>query len=343
MWQAVAESDRQFDDRFVYAVRTTGIYCRPSCKSRKPYRSHVEFFTDPDQAERAGYRPCKRCQPAAAGDASVRLVEEMCRYIQARAGYGPVSLKQLGHRFSLSRFHLQRVFKRVMSITPREYADAVRLRTFKESLRDNFTVTESVYAAGYSSGSQLYTRVDDFLGMNPTEYRAGGPPVISYAVASSPFGVVLAATTKRGICAVCIGDTPEQVVDELRSEFPAAYLSEQSTLLRSALGSILRHMEGQAPQIDLPLDIRATAFQKRVWGALRNIPYGETRTYADIARAIGQPKAARAVGNACAANPVALIVPCHRVIRNDGRVGNYRWGTSRKEKLLDIERRDRQR
>ena len=338
MWQAVVESDEQFDGQFVYAVRTTGVYCRPSCPSRKPNRENVEFFALPGEAEQSGYRPCKRCQPDTVGDTRVRLVEQICRYIEDHASEDSVGLKQLSREFSLSQFHLQRVFKRVMGITPREYADAVRLHSFKGHLRDNHSVTEAVYAAGYSSNSQLYARVDAHLGMTPTDYQAGGPSSISYALGASPFGIVLAAATPRGICAVRIGDTYEQVVDDLRSEFPLAHLAEQATLLRSALDSILRHMDGRTPRIDLPLDIRATAFQKRVWEALRGIPFGETRTYGEIAQAIGQPKAARAVGNACAANPVALVVPCHRVVRNDGRVGNYRWGRKRKEKLLDIER-----
>jgi AraC family transcriptional regulator of adaptative response/methylated-DNA-[protein]-cysteine methyltransferase len=341
MWQAVVEHDGQFDGLFVYAVRTTGVFCRPSCTSRKPKRSNVEFFAGPDAAERAGYRACKRCQPDAALDPHTQLVEDVCRYIEMRVEEGAVTLNQLAQGFHLSQYHLQRMFKRVMGITPREYADTLRLRTFKEHLRSETTVTQAVYAAGYTSNSQLYARVDAQLGMKPSEYQTGGPSMIGYAIAASALGTVLAATTERGICAVRIGDSAEQLVNELQTEFPAAQVVEQENALRPVLNAVLSHVSGGTPHLDLPLDIQATAFQKRVWDALRRIPYGETRTYADIARAIDQPTAARAVGNACASNPVAIVIPCHRVIKNDGTIGNYRWGAQRKERLLDIERQHR--
>ncbi|NWG76615.1 MAG: bifunctional DNA-binding transcriptional regulator/O6-methylguanine-DNA methyltransferase Ada [Rubrivivax sp.] len=338
MWQAVLEHDEQFDGTFVYAVRTTGIFCRPSCKSRHPNRHNVEFFHSSDEAQQAGYRACKRCQPDASLDPSHQRVEEMCRYIETHAPEGPITLTDLGQTFHLSPFHLQRTFKRVMGITPREYADAVRVRAFKEHLRNEDTVTEAVFAAGYTSNSQLYARVDDQLGMTPSEYQTGGPSAIRYTTAISPLGVILVAATERGICAVRIGDTAEQLVSDLRAEFPAAHVTAQDNALRPVLDSLLRHLAGERPRLDLPLDIQATAFQKRVWEALRRIPYGETRTYADIARAINQPGATRAVGNACASNPVAIIIPCHRVIRHDGHIGNYRWGAERKKRLLAIER-----
>lgn len=338
MWQAVLEHDERFDGTFVYAVRTTGIFCRPSCKSRPPKRRNVEFFHSSDEARRAGYRACKRCRPDAFLDPSHQQVEEICRYIEAHAPEGPVTLAHLAQTFHLSPFHLQRTFKRVMGVTPRAYADAVRARAFKEHLRNEDTVTEAVFAAGYTSNSQLYARVDDQLGMTPSEYQTGGPSVIHYATATSPLGVVLAAATERGICAVRLGDTTEQLVNELRAEFPATQVTVQDDALRPVLDALLRHIAGEQPSLALPLDIRATAFQKRVWEALRRIPYGETRTYADVARSINQPGATRAVGNACASNPVAILVPCHRVIRHDGHIGNYRWGADRKKRLLAIER-----
>jgi AraC family transcriptional regulator of adaptative response/methylated-DNA-[protein]-cysteine methyltransferase len=337
MWQAVLEHDEQFDGAFVYAVRTTGIFCRPSCKSRHPKRRNVEFFRSSDEAQQAGYRACKRCRPDAFLDPSHQRVEEICRYIEKRAPEGPITLTHLAQTFHLSPFHLQRTFKRVMGITPREYADAVRVGAFKEHLRSEDTVTDAVFAAGYTSNSQLYARVDDQLGMTPSEYQSGGPSAIHYATATSPLGVILAASTERGVCAVRLGDTAEQLVEDLRAEFPAAHVTAQDSALRPVLDSLLRHMAGERPHFDLPLDIRATAFQKRVWEALRRIPYGETRTYADIARAINEPAATRAVGNACASNPVAVLIPCHRVIRHDGQIGNYRWGADRKKRLLAIE------
>ena len=337
MWQAILEHDEQFDGAFVYAVRTTGIFCRPSCKSRHPKRGNVEFFRSSDEAQQAGYRACKRCRPDASLDLNHQRAEEICRYIERHALEGPVTLVHLAQTFHLSPFHLQRTFKRAMGITPREYADAVRVRAFKEHLRNEDTVTEAVFAAGYTSNSQLYAHVDDQLGMTPSEYQTGGPSVIHYTTATSPLGVILVAATERGICAVRLGDTAEQLVNELRAEFPAAHVTAQDDDLRPVLDTLLRHIAGERPRLDLPLDIRATAFQKRVWEALRRIPYGEARTYADIARAINEPAATRAVGNACASNPVAILVPCHRVIRHDGHIGNYRWGADRKKRLLAIE------
>jgi AraC family transcriptional regulator, regulatory protein of adaptative response / methylated-DNA-[protein]-cysteine methyltransferase len=338
MWQAVAVNDAAYDGRFVYAVQTTGVYCRPSCGSRTPRRENVRFFAGAEAAEKAGYRPCKRCRPDSPRPVNTQLVEEMCRYVEASFRDGPVSLDVLARRFSLSSTYLQRVFKDVMGITPREYADALRMRAFKAHLRDDQdSVTTAAYAVGLSSSSRLYARVDAHLGMTPTDYRAGGPTEISYAVTASGIGVVLAAASDRGICAVFIGDSVEDVIADLAVEFPSANLSAQPGALQGALDAILQHLDGQTPRIELPLDIRATAFQRRVWRALREIPYGETRTYGEIARALGQPEAARAVGNACAANRTALVIPCHRVVRSDGKTGSYRWGAARKARLLQVE------
>ena len=338
MWQAVATNDTQFDGVFVYAVQTTGIYCRPSCKSRLPKETNVEYFSRPEDAEKSGYRSCKRCTPDSSNDIHADLVQDICRHIEKHAKQGNITLEQLAEQFFVSPYHLQRTFKKIMGITPREYAEAIRLQEFKHNLRTDSTITDAVYAAGYTSNSQLYSQIDDSLGMSPSEYKRGVKMMIHYATAKCPLGSILVATTERGLCAVRLGDTEEKLRKELEAEFSSAQITEQSDVLLPTINTIIDHIEGNTPHLDLPLDIRATAFQKRVWEALRRIPYGETRTYAEVAQAIDNPKAARAVGNACASNPVAVVIPCHRVIKNDGGFGNYRWGNARKQSLLELEK-----
>lgn len=339
-WQAVLNRDTAADGTFVYAVRSTGIYCRPSCPSRRPRRDRVAFFALPEAAEHAGFRACKRCHPeqTAIRDPHVEIVQRVCRAIAANPE-GPLTLATLSADVNLSPFHLQRIFKRVMGITPKQYADAHRMERFKGELRKGEAVTSALYGAGYGSSSRLYERADTQLGMTPAVYRKGGAGMqITYTVVPCSLGALLVAATARGVCAVTLGDDTDTLVSRLRREYPAADIHEDATHLSEAVETILRHLAGEQPHLDLSLDIQATAFQWRVWEALREIPYGDTRSYSEIAQAIGQPTAARAVAQACGHNPVALAIPCHRVVREDGSLGGYRWGVERKRTILAQER-----
>jgi AraC family transcriptional regulator of adaptative response/methylated-DNA-[protein]-cysteine methyltransferase len=339
-WQAVLHRDAAADGVFVYGVQSTGIYCRPSCPSRRPRQDRVAFFALPEAAEHAGFRSCKRCHPeqTAIRDPHVELVQRVCRAIAANPE-GPLTLAALSAEVGLSPFHLQRIFKRVMGITPKQYADACRMERLKGELRKGEAVSSALYGAGYGSSSRLYERADAQLGMTPAVYRKGGAGMaITYTVVPCPLGMVLVAATERGICAVTLGDDAEALAAHLRSEYGAATIHEDATHLSEAVTAILRHLAGEQPHLDLPLDVQATAFQWRVWEALREIPYGSTRSYGEIAQAIGQPTATRAVAQACGHNPVALAIPCHRVIREDGSLGGYRWGIARKQAILAQER-----
>lgn len=341
LWRAVLERDRRFDGQFVFAVRTTGVYCRPSCPARRPRREHVLFFTRPEEAERAGFRPCRRCHPhqARPPEPNLELVERVCRALEGWEGELP-TLRELAQQFAVSPFHLYRTFKRITGVTPRQYADARRQERFRHELRNGGSVTGALFGAGYGTSSSLYEGVAMALGMTPSTYRRGGSgAAIVYSVVPCPLGYLLVAATERGICAVRLGDTESELADALRREFPAARLERDEAALGRWVQELLDYLEGNQPHLDLPLDVRATAFQRRVWEALRAIPRGSTRSYREIAEAIGQPTAARAVARACAANPVALVVPCHRVVREDGRLGGYRWGIERKRALLELERR----
>lgn len=337
LWEAVSENDVSLDGVFVYAVVTTGIYCRPSCYARLPKRENIRFFPTSSAAEAAGFRPCQRCQPDQAVNPKTTLVHAICQRIEASSADGGVSLPELAREFNLSQSYLQRTFKAVMGVTPRQYAEALRVAALKGSLREKQDVLDAADAAGFTSSGHLYARIDDLLAMTPSQYRSGGPGMIRCALAESPLGLILAAATDRGICAVRLGDDAGTLLADLRREYPAAQHIDHDPFLREALETILGHLEGHLPRIDLPLDIRATAFQKRVWDELRRIPPGETRSYSRIADDIGEPKASRAVGSACAANPVALIIPCHRARRQDGSTGQYRWGAERKKRLLALE------
>ena len=340
-WAAVVQHDRRFDGRFVYGVRTTGVYCRPSCASRRPNRRNVHFFVDPDAAEAEGFRACRRCRPrAVAGDdADLRAVRLASRALDARLDTPP-TLAELGSEVGLSPWHLQRVFKRVVGVSPREWVEARRVERLRSGLREGQTVSRAVYAAGYGSGRPVYERGRSPLGMTPATYRRGGRGVaIRYAVVASPLGRLLVAATDRGVCSVRLGDDDSLLEAGLRAEFSEARLTADPDGLGVWAHEIVRHLEGETSRVDVPLDVRATAFQWRVWNALRGIPVGQTRSYAEIARAVGAPRGARAVAQACAANPVALVVPCHRVVRGDGNPGGYRWGERRKVLLLEQERR----
>lgn len=336
-WQAVLERDSRANGKFVYAVNSTGIYCKPSCPARRPRRAQVVFFPRPEAAEEAGFRACRRCQPRTdenESNAQIALVQRACRYIEQHLDE-TLRLEQLSAELGLSQSYAQRLFKRVMGITPRQYAEAQRLEQLKSQLKEGTSVTRTLYEVGYSSSSRLYERVPGQLGMTPTTYKRGGAGMlIAYTIVDSPLGRLLVAATERGVCRIGLHDSDEVLKSTLCHEYPAAEIRQDGVHLRPWLEAVIRHLTGEQPHLDLPVDIRATAFQWRVWEELRAIPYGETRSYSEIASAIGQPKARRAVAQACAQNPVPLIIPCHRVVRGDGSQGGYRWGAERKKRLL---------
>jgi len=337
-WSAVVGRDRSHDGEFVFAVSTTGVYCRPSCAARRPRRENVRFFLRPEQAEQAGYRACLRCRPKAlSGNGPANSVKAICRFIEQHLDE-PVTLDRLGKEFHQSPFHLQRRFKAVLGITPREYADSCRLRLLKRNLQAGDSVTRAMYDAGYGSSSRLYERTASQLGMTPDKYRRGAiAATIRYTVADSPLGRMLIAATERGICAIQFARTDNELLEGLKREFPFAARKPDESGLKSWVVALLHHMRGKHLDSSLPLDIRATAFQRRVWTYLQSIPFGATRSYNQVAKAIGQPTAARAVARACATNPVAVAIPCHRVVREDGSMGGYRWGIERKQALLEME------
>jgi AraC family transcriptional regulator, regulatory protein of adaptative response / methylated-DNA-[protein]-cysteine methyltransferase len=335
-WQQVMARDARQDGRFVFAVRTTGIYCRPSCPSRRPRRDSVEFFASPNDAERAGYRACLRCKPTQIS-AQAQYVTRARQLLDNAEGV--VTLAQLGQRVGLSPFHLQRLFKRATGLSPREYQSARRMQHVRTGLRKGEDVTTALYDAGFGSPSRLYEKAPQQLGMTPGEYRRGGAGAnISFAITPTPLGRMLVAATERGLCAVRFGDNATDLERDLRREFHAAELHRDDAAMRRYAEPLLAAVRGENNTIDLPLDVRATAFQMKVWEKLRQIPRGETRSYSEVAREIGEPGAVRAVARACASNPVALAVPCHRVVRRDGDLAGYRWGIERKKKLLERER-----
>jgi AraC family transcriptional regulator of adaptative response/methylated-DNA-[protein]-cysteine methyltransferase len=337
---AVASRDARLDSAFVYAVRSTGIYCRPSCPSRRPRPKQMLFFAIPEAAERAGYRPCLRCRPQdAPRNTQSELVRRVCREIEAN-GERPADLRRLAAGSGISAHHLQRTFRQAMGITPRQYADAIRVARLKSHLRKGTDVTTALYETGYGSSSRLYEKSDAQLGMTPATYRRGGRGMrISYTIADCSLGRVLVAATDRGISAVYLGDKDEPLAAALRKEYPHAEIRRSSEAHSQWVRGIVRHLAGAQPQLDLPTDVAATAFQRRVWEALRAIPFGTTRTYSEVAEALGRPTATRAVARACATNPTSIVVPCHRVVRTDGSLGGYRWGLHRKQLLLEQESR----
>lgn len=336
LWQAVLRRDEQYDGRFVYAVLTTGVYCRPTCPSRRPKRASVRFFAQPLLAEQAGFRACRRCRPdkAEPEEPHLGLVQQICRWLEGENEQMP-TLEELARKFNLSPYYLQRTFKRITGVTPKQYASAHRLERFKNGLKNGQTVTQATYEAGYPSSSSVYEAAAGQLGMAPKNYQRGGIDMpITYTIVSSPLGLLLVAATPNGICSVKLGDREEELEEALKREFPAAAIQRTQAGLESWVSAILEYLRGAQPHLDLPLDIRATAFQQRVWKALQAIPYGSTRTYEAVAAEIGQPRAVRAVARACATNPTALVIPCHRVVRKNGELGGYRWGIERKQALL---------
>jgi len=337
-WQAVVNRDATQDGKFFFAVSSTGVYCRPSCPARRPRRENVAFFNQPEEAEKAGYRACLRCRPKNLGNAQSNLVKAMCRYLEHHLDQ-PTTLAQLAKEFHQSPFHLQRTFKAVLGITPRAYADSVRMDQLKENLRAGHSVTRAMYDAGYGSSSRLYERTASQLGMTPDKYRRGAvSAVIRYACADSPLGRMLIAATDKGICAIQFADSDEELESGLKHEFPFAIRRRDDAGLLAWKQDLLRQMRGQKLNSQLPLDIQATAFQRKVWTHLQSIPFGKTRSYSEVAKAIHQPNATRAVAHACATNRIAVAIPCHRVVRQGGEMGGYRWGLERKKALLEMER-----
>lgn len=341
-WAAVESRDATYDGHFVLAVKTTGIYCRPSCPARTPKRENVAFYDVPAAAEAAGFRACKRCHPQKQhlADPMMAAIEDAARGIERRLvdDAGVPSLSELADRAGFNAQHFQKAFKKALGVSPKQYADARRLVLLKDGLRSGAGVTDAIYAAGYGSPSRVYEHADRQLGMAPGAYAKGAPGVrMAYGFAESHLGLVLAAATGKGVSAVYLGDDPVRLAAELQAEYPGALIVEDGTDLTSALGSLTAYLDQNGPHPALPLDVRATAFQWRVWQALMDIPYGESRTYKQIAEMIGKPKAIRAVGTACGRNPVSLSIPCHRAVGTDGKLHGYRWGLERKQALLELE------
>lgn len=342
-WSAVERRDAGHDGQFVFAVRTTGVYCRPSCPSRRPYRANVEFFSDPAAAETAGYRACLRCEPKATATRAGRAVAAARARLDAEPGQA-IPLAELAREAGMSADHLQRLFRQQVGVSPAQYAAALRADRLKRNLRSGATVSRASYDAGYGASSRVYDSAARGLGMTPAAYRRGGKGVrIRFASAETSFGWVQVAATDTGVCSVMLGDDQETLAHELEQEFPNATRelrrerSEGDADLHAWLASVVGYLEGVLPGPSVPLDVRGTALQEKVWSELRRIPYGETRTYTEVAQAVGAPRAVRAVASACARNPVALVIPCHRVVGRDGDVRGYRWGRERKERLLKHE------
>jgi AraC family transcriptional regulator of adaptative response/methylated-DNA-[protein]-cysteine methyltransferase len=342
MRRALAARDANFDGAFVYGVVTTGVYCRPSCASRPAKRENIRFFLDPDAAERGGLRACKRCKPRDVHDRTVALMQALARYIEAHAEE-PLSLQKLSQQAHLSPAHLQRTFKAVLGISPKAFHDASRLRVLKGALKSGKSVLDSITAAGFQSTSRVYGNAMRNLGMTPSAYRGGAAgETIAYAHRTTQLGPLLMAATARGVCFAQFGSSEAALLEQLRKEFPKAVLTVSSKTHSPELDAWIRsfeaHIAGTAPRPELPLDLRGTAFQVRVWKFLLGVPDGEVVSYGEVASRIGEPKAVRAAASACAANRIAVLVPCHRVLRGDGALGGYRWGLERKRALIDGER-----
>jgi AraC family transcriptional regulator, regulatory protein of adaptative response / methylated-DNA-[protein]-cysteine methyltransferase len=334
-WAAVVRRDRNADGLFYFAVQTTGVYCRPSCPARRPRREHVQFYATCEAAEQAGFRPCQRCRPTAEALAErhAEAVEKACRLIE-HADAWP-SLDALAEAAGMSRFHFHRVFKAITGVTPKAYAAAHRAQRVRDALSRTDTVTEAIFDAGYNSNSRFYEMSNEVLEMTPTTYRAGGANMdIRFAIGECSLGSILVATSDRGVCAILLGDAPDALARDLQDQFPRAHLIGGDTEFEELVATVVGFVEAPGIGLDLPLDVRGTAFQQRVWQALRAIPAGDTVSYAEIANRIGSPTAVRAVAQACAANALAVAIPCHRVVRTDGGLSGYRWGVERKRALL---------
>jgi AraC family transcriptional regulator of adaptative response/methylated-DNA-[protein]-cysteine methyltransferase len=339
-WRAVLGRDARCDGRFVYAVRSTGVYCRPSCPSRRPKRQSVLFFDSADSAEVAGFRECRRCRPRAGvpRPPAIDHVRKAADFIAAHAAQS-LTLGAIASHVGTSPFHLQRTFSRLLGISPRAYQDALRARRFRGHLRNGMPLSAAIYDAGYGSSSRVYEQRPTGHGLTPAQYRRGAAGAsISFTVVDSSLGRLLVAGTDKGLCSVKLGDRDEQLEQDLRTEYPAAAIQRERGAFAEWVRALVAHLDGRAPRLDLPLDVKATAFQWKVWRYLQSIPYGQTRAYSEVATAIGAPRAIRAVAGACASNHVCLVIPCHRVVQKDGGLGGYRWGVERKRKLLQREK-----
>lgn len=333
-WQAVKANDVRFDGAFVLGVKTTGIYCKPSCRARLPKRENVAFYESCGTAESNGFRACLRCRPKMANvtDPQVEAVLRACRMIDEHEQF---SLDDLSAELGLSPSHLQRTFKQIIGVSPKKYAEAKQMERFKEGIRGGGDIVTAMYDAGYGSSSRLYEKASENLGMTPATYKKGGKGMnIEYTTSDCELGKILVARTPRGICSVTFGDNVVTMLSELQKEFPNAEIAEDAENLGASVEAILNYLAGRSKRLVLPLDLQATAFQMQVWDFLKKIPYGETRSYSQIAEQLGDKKKVRAVAQACAKNRVAVVIPCHRVIASDGKLSGYRWGIERKKALL---------
>jgi AraC family transcriptional regulator of adaptative response/methylated-DNA-[protein]-cysteine methyltransferase len=337
-WAAVTGRDTQADGHFFYSVRTTGVYCRPSCPSRTARPENIAFYSTTAEAERAGFRACRRCKPdqVSLSASHAAMVAALCRFIEASEQ--PPTLAELAERAGMSAFHLHRVFKSITGVTPKAYAAAHRSRRLQQELKRAGTVTDAIYGAGYNSAGRFYEEADQVLGMTPTRYRSGGADTeIRFAIGQCSLGSILVARSTKGVCAIMMSDDPQELVRELQDRFPKARLIGGDGQFEQWVAKVVGLVEAPRLGLDLPLDVRGTAFQRRVWQALRKIPVGRTVSYSDIARRIGAPKSVRAVAQAVAANKLAVAIPCHRVVHADGSLSGYRWGVERKRALIERE------
>ena len=336
-WRAILARDPSKDGAFVFGVRSTGVYCKPSCPARHPRAEQVLFFSGPDEAERAGYRACKRCRPRERSSFQSELIRRVCKYVNENLDR-KLTLVILSREAGLSPFHFQRVFKKTLGISPRQYVEARRLERVKRSLTRGETVTNAVYDAGFTSRARLYEKGSSGLGVRPGTFRRGGEGLsIQFTIIDSPVGRLLLGATERGICAVCIGSSDEAVEAALKEDYSAANLNRNDEGMEKWATQFLKYFDGQRFAMDLPIDVQATAFQWKVWRAIQSIPYGGTASYSSLAESLGEPSAARAVARACATNPVAIVIPCHRVVGKDGGLHGYRWGMKTKRSLLSLE------
>lgn len=338
-WQAVKNNDARFNGAFVYGVDTTKIYCKPSCSSRQPKRENVKFFETSETAEAKGFRACQRCEPKKEPtNPKAEIALRVCEIIETQE---QITLEDLSAELNLSPAYLQKTFKEIIGVSPKKYAEIKRLEKFKSELKSGSEVTGAMYESGYGSSSRLYENVSEKLGMTPAVYKKGGKDLkIEYSITVCELGNLLVARTGKGVCSVTLGDDEKTLFENLQKEFPRAEIIENDVHLKNYVEAILANLDGNNNTLDLPLDIRATAFQMRVWELLRKIPYGETVSYSDIAERLGSKNAVRAVATACASNRVALVIPCHRVIGKSGELSGYRWGIERKKAILDREKKN---
>ncbi len=336
-WQAVKQNDKRFDGLFWTCVKTTKIFCKPSCTARLPKKKNVFFVDAYEKAEKKGFRACLRCQPKLENTVNTKIetVLKACRLLETEEN---ISLKNLSSKLNVSSYHLQRSFKEVIGVTPKKYAENKRMQKFKDEVKNGRDVTDAMYEAGFGSSSRLYEKASEKLGMTPKTYKKKGEGMeIFWTITDCDLGRLLVARTEKGICGVKFGDNDNELFKDLKDEYSKADFSENDEKLKEFVDTILAHLSGHSPNLDLPIDVQATAFQMKVWEALRKIPYGETLSYSEVAEKIGNKKAVRAVASACAKNRVALVIPCHRVIGSNGKMSGYRWGVERKKKLLEKE------